>query len=183
MKPATAKHSKKRFTVHLQSICEFQLSASNTINDKQNDAFCVVLRSILFNFAGYYDEAIASRALKNAMHRERSKKKKKKREKERTNAWHLWRTECLAECIVVIRRRFEVYAWASSMPPIRYSRRRSRMGKQTLLPSPALPVTPLSYPHPAASNRVFSSAGLKEQRESHPYSRIEFLYAFMQEGR
>lgn len=83
MKPATAKHSKKRFTVHLQSICEFQLSASNTINDKQNDAFCVVLRSILFNFAGYYDEAIASRALKNAMHRERSKKKKEKREKER----------------------------------------------------------------------------------------------------
>lgn len=34
-----------------------------------------------------------------------------------------------------IRCRFQVHAWASSMPPIRYSRRRSRMGKTTLLPS------------------------------------------------
>lgn len=79
------------------------------------------------------------------MHRERSKKK---REKERTNARHFWRAECLAECIAVIRRRFEVYAWASSTPPIRYSRRRSRMGKQTLLPSPPLPVLPPFLPSP-----------------------------------
>lgn len=66
----------------------------------------------------------------------------RKKRKGRNAVASLWRVDCalcLAECIAAIRRRFEVHAWASSTPSIRYSRRRSRRGKQPLplLPTPS----------------------------------------------
>lgn len=91
---------------------------SLSINEKQNDAFCVTCRAQPFSISPDITTRWSRRVWKNTMRRECSKKKGTKERTCSSTSSVSWNAQ----------PRFEVYAWASSTPSIRYSRRRSRMG-------------------------------------------------------